>query len=62
LLALRYGSKVIPAALYKGGIAVGDRAKLSEILDNVKAAVRRGDLGAVMAVAKAGESARRAQS
>ena len=57
-LILRYGNKVISPMPDKGAIAVGDKAKLPEILDAVIAAVRAGELDAVMAAAKAVDPAR----
>jgi hypothetical protein len=57
-LILRYGNKVISPMPDKGAIAVGDKAKLPEILDAVITAVRAGELDAVMAAAKAIDPAR----
>lgn len=57
-LVLRYGNKVISPTPDKGAIAVGDKAKLPEILDAVITAVRTGELDTVMAAAKAVDPAR----
>ena len=57
-LILRYGNKVISPMPDKGAIAVGDTAKLPEILDAVITAARAGELDAVMAPAKAVDPAR----
>ena len=57
-LILRYGNKVISPTPDKGAIAVGDKAKLPEILDAVITATRAGELDAVMAAAKAVDPAR----
>jgi len=57
-LILRYGNKVISPTPDKGAIAVGDKAKLPEILEAVITATRAGELDAVMAAAKAVDPAR----
>ena len=57
-LVLRYGNKVLSPTPDKGAIAVGDKAKLAEILDAVIGAVRAGELDAAMAAAKAIDPAR----
>ena len=58
-LILRYGNKVISPMPDKGAIAVGDKAKLPEILDAVITATRAGELDAAMTVAKAIDPERR---
>jgi len=57
-LILRYGNKVISPMPDKGAIAVGDKAKLPEILEAVITATRAGELDAVMAASKAVDPAR----
>lgn len=49
---LRYGNKVITVAEGKAAIAVGERSKLSTVIETVIAAARDGELDAAMENAK----------
>ena len=51
-LILRYGNKIIAPTPDKGAIAVGDRAKLAEVLDAVISAAKAGELDAAIEIAK----------
>ncbi|MFM8606330.1 MAG: DUF6641 family protein [Hyphomicrobiales bacterium] len=57
-LILRYGNKVLSPTPDKGAIAVGDKAKLPEVLEAVISAVRAGELDTAMVAAKAIDPAR----
>lgn len=51
-LILKYGNKVVAPMPDRGAIAVGDKAKLGEVLDAVIAAAKAGELDAAIEIAK----------
>ena len=54
-LILRYGNKLIAPTPDKAAIAVGDKGKLTEVLDAVITAAKAGELDAAIDVAKGGD-------
>jgi hypothetical protein len=51
-LILKYGNKVVAPMPDRGAIAVGEKAKLGDVLDAVIAAAKAGELDAAIEIAK----------